>query len=297
MDFTKVITIEPSRNTISFNTFDDIDQTIINYYLASLITALKIIIPLDILADKKTNIEICRNHYNYIMRIKTKKSQIESVILKSFLEERQCCYLEINDKVYRNGLYKDLLSLAYHPLSFRQPDDSIRDYMISLFQKEFIKEINKQGKIWNNIIFFGGEATLLGKILSSYSKHQFFYTDFQSIYEDIKRNYKNPHLELIDYSTWTIDNYTCILNHINKNTSVCIINTGYNGMGDNLAKQIANLRTQVIYVISCNTKTWSHDLGELNKVYITTAHVEIRTNYSVWIYRLDLQCDIPDQYR
>lgn len=292
MENTKIITIEPYRNLISFNSFDDIDLSIINQYLASLITALKIIIPLDILADKKTNIEIRRNHLNYILRITTKHAKLESIILKSFLTERKCCYLEINGKVYRNGLYKDILSLAYHPFSFRQPDDSIREYMISWFQKEL--NTITTGTLLDSIIFFGGEATLLGKILHGYSKTQFFYTDFPSIYGDIKRNYRNPFVELIDYTNWTISGYTCLLNHIPKNASVCIINTGYNGMGSNLAKQIANLGTQAIYVISCNTDAWERDLGELNGVYVTTAQVEIRTNYSVWIYRLDLQCDIPE---
>jgi hypothetical protein len=280
----KVITIEPSRNLIKFNKFDDIDYQIINKQLVLLIVMLKLIVPVEFLDAGKTTFEIRINHLNYSMRVNTlltnnsllsntKNELLITILLKSFLEARNCCYLEINGCIYRNGVYKDILSLEYDPRSFRQPDDSIREYMIKWFQSNVSRE-------YDNILFFGGECTLLGKILSGYSKTQYFYTDYPSIYSDIKRNYKNPNLELIDYKTWKIKKNMLI------SRCCCLVNTGYQGMGVNLAQEICNLDATEIYVISCNQESWTKDLFILMKSYDLLEQVEIRTNYSIWIYKL-----------
>ncbi len=269
----KVITSEPSRNLLSFNKYDEINHQIINEHLEILIDMLKLIIPIELLADGKTTFGIRRNHLNYLMKVNTNNELIKKNILQSFLNVKNCCYLEINGCIYRNGLYKDILSLEYDPLSFRQPDDSIRDYLIKWFQ-------NNVSRGWDNIIFFGGECTLLGKILSGYSTKQYFFTDFPSIYNDILRNYKNPCVELIDYKIWELkidfaDMRKC-----------CIVNTGYQGMDTHLALEICKIGADEIYVISCNQDSWDKNWLILQQSYNLLEQVEIRTNYSVWIYKL-----------
>lgn len=281
--FDKVITLEPSRNSLSFNKFDDINHQITNEPLESLIAMLKLIVPTELIDDGKTKFEIRTNHLNYTMRINTKYELLISILLRSFLEVENCCYLEINGRIHRNGVYKDILSLEYDPRSFRQPDDSIREYIIQWFQQ-------KVSRGWDTMIFFGGECTMLGKILSGHSKLQYFYTDYPSIYNDIIHNYKNPNVEIIDYQTWKMNsqmpniNMDCV--DMCRRRQCCIINTGYQGMSKNLAREICKFGADEIYVISCNQESWAKDLSVLSESYNLLEQVEIRTNYSVWIYKL-----------
>ena len=213
---------------------------------------------------------------NTSVLVNTKNELLENILLRSFLEAKNCCYLEINGCIHCSNVYKDILSLEYDPQSFRQPDDSIREYIIQwLQQKVPIK--------WDTLIFFGGECTLLGKILSGYSKLQYFYTDYSSIYSDIIRNYKNPKVEIIDYKTWkTNADYADVC----KCRICCIVNTGYQGMGENLAREICKIYAAEIYVISCNQESWAKDLSVLSESYNLLEQIEIRTNYSIWIYKL-----------
>lgn len=273
----KVITLEPSRNLLSFNKFDEINHQIINEWLEILIAMLKLIVPIELLDDGKTTFEIRRNHLNYSMRVNAKNELLIKLILRSFLEAENCCYLEINGRIHRKGVYRDILSLEYDPLSFRQPDDSIREYMIQWMQKSVSRG-------WDTIIFFGGECTMLGKTLSGHSRTQYFYTDYPSIYDDIIRNYKNPSVEIIDYKTWTANALNLNCDDICR--KCCIVNTGYQGMGENLAMEICKIGAGEIFVISCNLDSWAKDLVILSDSYNLQEQVEIRTNYSVWIYKL-----------
>lgn len=272
----KVIILEPVRNLISFHKFDDIDYQIINYRLTSLIFILKIIIPTKLIEDGQTKFEIRGNHYNYSIRMNTNKDFLIQKLLHSFIENNDCCYLEINNFIHRNYLYKDIFSLEYNPLSFRQPDDSIREYIIQWFQQNI-------PKVWDIIMFFGGECTMLGKLLSSHSKQQYFYTDFNSIYNDIKHNYKNPLVNIINYKNWKAQPLHQYLHDILK---CCIINTGYQGIKENLAREICNINPTEIYVISCNQNSWICDYVFLKEYYNLLEQIEIRTNYSIWIYKL-----------
>lgn len=269
----KVITLEPSRNLLCFNTFDEINYLIINKYVEIVITKLKSFISTDLLLDYKTTIEIRSNYENYSLRINTKLEPLSKIILHMFLEEEKCCYLEINEYIHKNGLFKDILSLEYHPKSFRQPDDSIRNFIIEWFQKKISKD-------WDAILFFGGECTMLGKILSGFSIFQYFYTDFASIYYDIQKNYKNPKVKLIDYKKWKCDLTLSSSKHC------CIINTGYKGMKENLAKEICKIESLELYVISCNLDSWEKDWYIIKEFYNLLEKIEILTNYSIWIYKL-----------
>ena len=273
----KVITLEPSRNLLSFNKFDEINHQIINEWLEILIAMLKLIVPIELLDDGKTTFEIRRNHLNYSMRVNAKNELLIKNVLRSFLEAKNCCYLEINGRIHRKGVYRDILSLEYDPRSFRQPDDSIREYMNQWMQKSVSRG-------WDTIIFFGGECTMLGKTLSGHSRTQYFYTDYPSIYDDIIRNYKNPSVEIIDYKTWTANALNLNCDDICR--QCCIVNTGYQGMGENLAMEICKIGAGEIFVISCNLDSWAKDLVILSDSYNLQEQVEIRTNYSVWIYKL-----------
>ena len=271
------IPLPSTRSQIAFNKFDEISYTIISNQLETFITGLRLIIPADLLADGRSRFEIRCNNFNYTIKLATKNETLIQILLRTFLEDDKCCYLEINGNIHRSGLYKDLLSLEYDPRSFRQPDDSIRDYMIKWFQ-------NSVSKGWETMIFFGGECTLLGKILSAYSKTQYFYTDFTSIYGDIIRNYRDPLVELIDYGTWRSSIWTCDAS--SDDWRCCIINTGIHGMGANLASEVCKIGASEIFVISCNTQSWARDWEVLSETYNLAEQVELRTNYSVWIYKL-----------
>lgn len=275
----KVITLEPSRNLLSFNKFDEINHQIINEHLEILIAMLKLIVSIEVLADGKTTFEIRRNRVNYSMQIRTENDLLIKTILHFFLEAKNCCYLEINGRIYKNGLYRDILCLQYDPRSFRQPDDSIREYIMHLFQQQVSRD-------WDTMIFFGGECTMLGKILAGHSKRQYFYTDFPSIYNDVIRNYKNPQIELIDYKNWQFEYKNISILEFKYSRKCCIINTGYHGMGANLAREICKIGGDELYVVSCNIESWNQDVLILNEFYNLQEQIEIRTNYSIWIYKL-----------
>jgi hypothetical protein len=246
-----------------------------------MIAILKLIIPLDLIADGKTRFKIRRNHLNFTMRVATKCETLIKLILCAFLDVANCCHLEINNKVHKTGVYRDIFSLQYDPRSFRQPDDSIREWMVQWMQKSI--SIG-----WDTMIFFGGECTMLGKILSSHSRLQYFYTDFPSIYADIIRNYKQPHVELIDYDTWEWKAKGIWKKDLEdmRRSLCCIVNTGYQGMGSNLAAEIGKIGVGELFVISCNPESWARDLEVLDETYQLLEQTEIRTNYSVWIYKL-----------
>jgi ribosomal protein L30E len=303
----KVITLElPRRNKIVFSSFDTLDEKILNEPLVSLIESLKNIIPESILeptittpgSHKKysTNIELCCNHINYVMRITTKSDILPRIIENTYKSLGNCCYLEINGRIYKNGLFKDILSLEYMPFSFRQPDDSIREFIIQWLQRNFINV--------DLLVLIGGECTLFGKILSGYSKDILFLTDFQSIVDDVYQNYKSPMVYLINYETWKKELQDF---HRSENMFICgckhrqhkyydskkepkkiasIINTGIQGMGHNLATEVCKINANKLYIISCNPESWKKDWIILNQYYSIENAIEIRTNYSVWIYVL-----------
>lgn len=287
MENQKVITIDvPCRNKIVFSSFDMLDETILNKPLLSLVATLKSIIPTSMLEPfiikpctipkYLTNIELCCNHINYFIRITTTNASLSKLILDYFQTSIECCYLEINKHVYKHGLYKDIMSLEYNPLSFRQPDDSIREYMIPWLQHNLT--------CVDLLVLIGGECTLFGKILSSFTKKIVFLTDFQSIASDIKHNYKAPAVELINYKTWQLADSQ--YNYMKHTNIACVCNTGIKGIGTNLANELCKLKANTLYIISCNHDTWESDWIILQKKYTITTSLEIRTNYSVWIYML-----------
>ena len=65
-----------------------------------------------------------------------------------------------------------------------------------------------------------------------------------------------------------------------------IINTGIKGMGHNLATEVCKINANKLYIISCNPESWKKDWIILNQYYSIENAIEIRTNYSVWIYVL-----------
>ena len=87
----------------------------------------------------------------------------------------------------------------------------------------------------------------------------------------------------IDYKTCSID---WEKNNFDLGKSVIIANTGYQGLGDNLARGLTISNAKIIYIISCNETSFQKDFAILRQRYIVDRKIEIRTNYSVWIYKL-----------
>ena len=90
---------------------------------------------------------------------------------------------------------------------------------------------------------------------------------------------------MIDYKTCSLEwqKYT-------GGEGMCIIaNTGYQGLGANLANELTYSQSKIIYIISCNETSFQKDFAILETHYLIDRKIEIKTNYAVWIYKLILQ--------
>ena len=285
----EIIILEPCRNLLAFSDFADIDYNICN-------TALKRILKL-ILGDikhfarcGKNKFEIRANDFNWSLRLCTQSEPQFAGIRQYCMADAKCCYLEINKIIHKDGKFHDILELDYHPLSFLQPDYNIRTAIINYFQEEY----NKLQQVAHTFIYIGGECTLFGRVFGKdleIHSRDYFITDFQSIYNDLKYNYSNlENISLIDYKTCSLEwqKYTC-------GEGMCIIaNTGYQGLGANLANELTRSGSAVIYIISCNESSFQKDFAILETNYFIQRKTEIKTNYSIWIYKLVLQTNITN---
>jgi hypothetical protein len=275
------IILKPSRNMIIFSEIKEIDNAICCEELNNILKYVESILEeLKYICVKSDKFEIRGNEFNWSLRLFTKSEELRIYILKYILEDEKCIYLEINKQIHKNGKYKDILKLQYHPQSFRQPDNNIRNFIINFFQNNIHTNINTN---INALICIGGECTLFGKIYC-HIKTQYFLTDFQSIYEDLKYNYPdNKNILLIDYKKCSLK---CIIN-IKCNNKICIIaNTGYQGLNQHLSNELVNYNSDIIYIISCNIKSFQNDYNILSIKYKIDMQIEIKSNYSVWIYKL-----------
>jgi hypothetical protein len=287
--------LAPQRNLITFTNFHNIDLYICNTYLADLLQTLQInfSILLDTYFTKyNINFTIRCNEYNWsccinstfnkkikhTSKISNEQNNTLEAILSSIPEKYtklSCCYLTINKNIIINNKFQDLFGLTYNPLSFRQPDDSIRNYIINYFITIFTN------KTWNNCYFIGGECTLYGKLCNTISR-RYFFTDFESIYDDLINNYTKyldkglDTIKLINYNTYT---FPCL-------DTILIVNTSFHGLGKNLSKEIANSHCNQIHIISCNWKSFLEDFQILQTKYFISNITEIYTCNSIYIIKL-----------
>lgn len=277
----ETIIMAPSRNLITFSYFSKIDTTICTPELNIILEYIKSILASINYSGLKTDkFEVRGNEYNWSLRLSTKSDELSTCILKCILADVKCCYLEINKIIHKDGKYKDILELEYHPLSFRQPDNNIRNTIIIFFQNELAT------LQCNTLVCIGGECTLFGRIFKSVA-HKYFLTDYKSIYDDLKWNYPDcqsyKDIALIDYNTCSIewDKYS-------RGGVMCIIaNTGYQGLGIHLAKELIRANAERIYIVSCNETSFQNDYLILGTRFRIDSKKEIKTNYSVWIYKLN----------
>jgi len=289
------IVLEPCRNLLSFSDFDDIDYNICNTALKLIIEhILKVIlehIPKDIkhfAGSGKDNFEIRANDFNWSLRLCTQSEPLIAECRQYCMADAKCCYLEINKIIHKDGKFHDILELDYHPLSFRQPDDNIRHTIITYFQEEYANIKRQNTTLQNTFIYIGGECTLFGRVFGKdleIHSRDYFITDFQSIYNDLKYNYSNlENIMLIDYKTCSLE-----WQKYSNSEGMCIIaNTGYQGLGVNLSHELTRSRSDVIYIISCNESSFQKDFAMLETHYFIKRKTEIKTNYSIWIYKLVL---------
>ena len=140
------------RNMITFTNFANIDYTICNVHLEELIKNLSARIDFKSFQDNSqciVNFTLRCNEYNWSCVITYSKSKVNNTQLIDKLNkihelyiDKPCCYLEINKMVMLDGKFKDIYDLEYHPLSFRQPDDTIRTSLIQYFQDVNLESID-----------------------------------------------------------------------------------------------------------------------------------------------------------
>ena len=283
------------RNLITFTNFQNIDLTICNTYLADLLQTLlkNFSILLDTyFTNYNINFTIRCNEFNWSCCIttstkqKTQTNTIPNEILESIhtkYTKSPCCYLAINKKIMINNKFQDLFGIGYNPLSFRQPDDSIRNYIINYFTSVFTS------RTWNYSCFIGGECTLYGKLIDTLN-NKYFFTDFESIYNDLLDNYtkcldKGLHtIKLIDYDKYSFP-WLDIFPVTGCNT-ILIANTSFHGLGKNLSSEITKSQCLEIYIVSCNWKSFLADFEILQSKYSIEKVTELYTCTNIFIIKL-----------
>jgi len=287
------------RNLITFTNFHNIDLTICNIYLADLLQTLQkdFSILLDTyFTNYNINFTIRCNKFNWSCCITTstkkkfiiqeKNDTLEAILTSIHLKYNtlSCCYLAINKKIIINNKFQDLFGIVYNPLSFRQPDDSIRNYIINYFTKIFASVT------WNYSCFIGGECTLYGKLTDTLNS-KYFFTDFESIYNDLLDNYSmcldkdSNTIKLIDYDTYTFP-WLDIFPVTGYNNTILIANTSFHGLGKHLSSEITNSQCLEIYIVSCNWKSFLADFEILQTKYSIENITELFTCTNVFIIKL-----------
>jgi hypothetical protein len=285
----------PSRNMLCFSKYDEIDYSICNDSLKQ-----KLIYIQNDLKFPETKYEIRANEYNWSIRIWNDKEFAEYNLL---LEDKTCIFIEINNIIIKNQKYKCIKNIEYSPLSFRQPDDSIRNHIINIIEHDFI--INK----YNKYYLLGGEATLIGRLIPNRcgcgcgcgcGYNIIFYTDYKSIYDDLIYNYNmdsnmdsNIIISLVNYKTCEnivfYNDVDCVRACVlEKNNNIIIANTGLQGLGNCLSNFLNTSRIYKIIVISCNPKSWLKDFNILKKNYKIIKTINIKTNYTISLYFLHI---------
>jgi tRNA/tmRNA/rRNA uracil-C5-methylase (TrmA/RlmC/RlmD family) len=199
-------------------------------------------------------------------------------IIEKILDDTSLVYLELDKIIFRNELMQDKINnvlIKYNPLSFRQSDDSI---------KYKVYEVLQQYIFSSNIYFIGGEMTFYSKLFQKLNK-VYMITDYESIYEDAKRNInenENNIIKMIDYDKDELIKPEFI------NDFTLITNSSIQGLGENLSNEILKLEIKTIFIISCNSKSFYRDYEILKRKYEINKIFEIKTNYIVTIYLLKL---------
>jgi hypothetical protein len=198
-------------------------------------------------------------------------------LIEKILDDSTLSYLEINKIILKNELMEDKINnflVRYNPQSFRQSDDSI---------KNGVYQILKENIADKNLYFIGGEMIFYSKLFQNLNKI-YMITDYESIYEDAKRNSnQNDFVQLINYDKdelvrpESIDKFTLILN------------TSKQGLGKNLSEEVLKLEIKNIFIVSCNSKSFYRDYEILKRRYKIKKVFELKTNYTVSIYLLELK--------
>jgi len=291
-------TLTSQRNLITFTNFQNINLTICNIYLADVLeTFLKNFSSfLDTyLTNYNINFTIRSNKFNWSCLITTtarKKTQTKSIdelekLLETISEKYTklpCCYLAINKKIIINNKFLDVFGITYNPLSFRQPDDSIRNYIITYFNQVL------SSRTWKYSCFIGGECTLYGKLTDKLTI-KYFYTDFESIYNDLLDNHTeySETIKLINYDEYKfpwLDIFPNDGRYDNTDNTILIANTSFHGLGIHLANEITNSLCYEIYIVSCNWKSFLADFQTLQTKYFISNLYELVTCTNIYIIKL-----------
>ena len=111
-------------------------------------------------------------------------------------------------------------------------------------------------------------------------------TDYESIYEDAKRNITQNENNIIKMINYDKDK---LIRPENIDEYILITNTSKQGLGENLCNEILKLGCKTIFIISCNSKSFYRDYEILKRIYEINKIFEIKTNYIVTIYLLKLK--------
>lgn len=265
-DLYELYKMNPERNSLCFT--DTYDKTIVILQINKKINFLNSLL-------KFYKCEIRCTNYTWMVKL-INCMNIENIDV--LLEDNTLVYLSINDVIYKNKMMIDKINnedVYYNPLSFRQSDDSIKTKLYQI-----LKENIKSKKLY----LIGGEMIFFAKLLNS--DDFYMYTDFQSIYDDAIYNYPDyiDRIKLINYDNDKLNKVNKVIN----NDYYAIINTSKSGIGRHLCNEILKLGLNNICIISCNRKSFLRDFKQLSYKYTINKVVDLKTNYVVSIYFLNI---------
>ncbi len=217
--------------------------------------------------------EIQSNDINTGIKIANVDNINQIELAEYILTYSNIVYLEINNIIYKNDKYIDNLNsinIKRQFNSFHQNDDIIKKYLYQFILENIPKFID-------NLILFGGEMYGFCKLIKS--NNLYAYSDFESIIDDtIYNSYSNIYnTKIINHINYDKYNYD-----LNINNPIIICNTSKSGLKNNLSTQINKINAELIFIISCNYKSFLNDYKILSKKYKIIKNLEIN-NVSVFL--------------
>jgi tRNA/tmRNA/rRNA uracil-C5-methylase (TrmA/RlmC/RlmD family) len=197
------------------------------------------------------------------------------------------------------------LFIKRHLHSFYQTEEFMREKIHSLINNYIYKiYAHNNKKIFSSGIFLGGEMYIYGNLFDELFEKKIYITDTESIYLDAMLNdmstsgssvdafsvaRKQSHKSKYILTSYKTNNFLIdLFQTTNTNVDFLISNISKTGLGENICKQISQLKPKYLILITCNFKVTMRDFELLKKYanYNLINIIKLKTTYDTYISML-----------